>query len=295
MNAPHLPHLPHLFHHSRPADAPFESEGDVVEFQNVSLSFGENVVLRDVSFRILPGETRIVLGPAGTGKSVLLKLIDGLIRPDSGSIHVFGHPVFADGKAAPEHEMYTLRAHIGMVFQESALFDSLTVRDNVGYRLDEEKTDIEMVDARVLEALNFVELGNTMEKFPSELSGGMRRRVSIARAIVTNPSLLLYDSPTGGLDPITSSTIIQLVVKQRDLRNTTSLVVTNRMQDAFAIATHRFNAESNEMRPIPNNGMLTGIDPKTKYLVLHDGNIAYDGDTRGLIESSDPWLKEFLS
>ncbi|HZB88865.1 MAG TPA: ATP-binding cassette domain-containing protein, partial [Terracidiphilus sp.] len=197
----------------------------VLAFQGVSIAFNGPPVLRDISFTVAPTETRIVLGPAGVGKSVLLKLSNGLLRPDSGSIEIFGHDI----ACAAEQDLFHLRTRTGMVFQEGALFDSLTVRDNVGYRLMEDHVQEDEIDRRVTEALRFVELEHTLDKFPSELSGGMRRRVAIARAIVTRPELILYDSPTGGLDPITSTTIIDLVIKQRDVYKTSSLVVTHRL------------------------------------------------------------------
>jgi phospholipid/cholesterol/gamma-HCH transport system ATP-binding protein len=232
-----------------------------------------------------------VLGPAGCGKSVLMKLANGLLAPDSGSIRIFGEEI----TTMPERDMYAMRARIGMVFQESALFDSLTVEDNVAYRLHEEGVGEEEVHKRVVESLRFVELEKAIDKFPSELSGGMRRRVSIARAIITGPGLILYDSPTGGLDPITSTTIIQLVMKQRDVSQTTALLITHRLQDAFVLATHRFDSERGEMVPIPKDGPERGIDPATKFLVLNDHRVVYDGDTRGLVDSTDPWLREYLS
>ena len=187
--------------------------------------------------------------------------------------------------------MFEIRAHIGMVFQESALFDSLDVEDNVAYRLEEEHCAPAEIHDRVVEALRFVELENAIAKFPSELSGGMRRRVSIARAIISKPDLILYDSPTGGIDPITSTTIIELVIKQRDVSQTTSLLITHRIQDAFTLATHRYNTAKNEMQLIPNGG----IDPGTKFLVLNDGRIVFDGTTQELTQTTDDWLKAFIS
>jgi phospholipid/cholesterol/gamma-HCH transport system ATP-binding protein len=178
-----------------------------------------------------------------------------------------------------------------MVFQESALFDSLDVEDNVAYRLEEENVSPEECTARVEEALRFVELEHTLQKFPSELSGGMRRRVAIARAIITKPDLLLYDSPTGGLDPITSTTIIELVVKQRDFYGTTAMLVTHRLQDAFVMATHHYDAEKKSMQPIADNG----LDPNTSFLVLNDGKVVFDGTTHDLVHSDDPFLKEYLA
>jgi phospholipid/cholesterol/gamma-HCH transport system ATP-binding protein len=258
----------------------------MVEFDDVSIGFDGHQVLSNVSFSVAHGETRILLGPAGGGKSVLMKLANGLIEPDSGDIRVFGRSL----REMTEKEMFEMRAHVGMVFQESALFDSLNVEDNVAYRLEEEHVDPKEIRERVLEALRFVELEHVIDKFPSELSGGMRRRVSIARAIISRPDLILYDSPTGGLDPITSTTIIELVVKQRDVSHTTCLLITHRLQDAFTLATHRFNSQEKRMERIPDNG----IDPSTKFVVLNEGHIVFDGTTLELTHTKDPWLREYI-
>jgi phospholipid/cholesterol/gamma-HCH transport system ATP-binding protein len=259
----------------------------VLVFEDVSIGFEGKPVLENISFKVSPGDTRILLGPAGSGKSVLLKLANGLIRPDSGTITVFGEEI----NTMREEQLFQLRGRIGMVFQEGALFDSLTVRDNVAYRLIEQKVPEAEVTQRVLEALRFVELEQTVDKFPSQLSGGMRRRVAIARAIVNRPDLILYDSPTGGLDPITSTTIVELVMKQRDVYHTSSLLVTHRLQDAFTLATHTFDRDENHMVPIPNEG----LDPKTNFLMLHDGHLVFDGSTHDLVHSDDPFIKEYLS
>ncbi|WP_353062384.1 ATP-binding cassette domain-containing protein [Tunturibacter psychrotolerans] len=264
-----------------------DSQEPIVVVDDVSIIFDVKPVLQNISFTVQRGETRIILGPAGGGKSVLMKLVNGLLKPDTGSIHVFGHDV----SAMREIDLFKLRNRIGMVFQESALFDSLSVGDNVAYRLHEDHVPEEEVHGRVVEALQFVALENTIQKFPSELSGGMRRRVSIARAIITNPDLILYDSPTGGLDPITSTTIIDLVIKQRDVTQTTSLVITHRIQDAYLLARSRFNKQTEKVEQIPNNG----IDDSTKFLVLNEGKVVFDGTTEELVHSSDPWLKEYLS
>jgi len=264
-----------------------ETDTPMVEFRNVSISFDDNHVLRNISFRVKRGETRIILGPAGVGKSVLMKLANGLMLPDSGDILIFAKSLSGMTQA----EMYEMRAHVGMVFQESALFDSLNVEDNVAFRLNEERVDPTESHRRVVEALQFVELEKAIAKFPSELSGGMRRRVSIARAIINKPDLILYDSPTGGLDPITSTTIIELVVKQRDVTHTTSLLITHRLQDAFTLATHRYNPECGRMEKIPDNG----VEDKTTFLVLHEGRVVFDGTTRELVHTQDPWLREYLS
>lgn len=259
----------------------------VVVYKDVSISFDLKPVLENISFTVQRGETRIILGPAGCGKSVLMKLANGLMRPDSGSIRVFGQEV----ATMPEKELFKLRARIGMVFQESALFDSLPVEGNVAFRLHEDHVPEAEAHQRVVEALQFVELEQAIDKFPPEISGGMRRRVSIARAIISKPDLILYDSPTGGLDPITSTTIIELVVKQRDVSHTTSLLITHRLQDAFALARNRFNQTTGRMELIPDNG----IDDSTKFLVLNEGRVVFDGTTEALVHSTDPWLRDYIS
>jgi phospholipid/cholesterol/gamma-HCH transport system ATP-binding protein len=264
-----------------------ESTEPVVVFEDVSISFDEKPVLQNISFTVQHGETRIILGPAGGGKSVLMKLANGLMCPDSGSIRIFGEDIVH----MREVDLFKLRARIGMVFQESALFDSLSVEDNVAYRLHEDRVPEEEAHRRVVEALQFVELENTISKFPSELSGGMRRRVSIARAIIAKPDLILYDSPTGGLDPITSTTIVELVVKQRDVSHTTALVITHRLQDAFLLARSRFNTKTGKVEQIPDGG----IEESTKFLVLNEGKLVFDGTTEELVHTDDPWLKDYLS
>ena len=238
----------------------------VVTFKDVEIAF-DQPVLEGISFELLRGETKILLGAAGTGKTLILKLALGLMKPDAGRITVLGEEV----TGMREQDLFELRRKIGMVFQESALFDSLTVEENVAYRLIEETGRItDEIHARVLEALRFVELEHTVNLFPSELSGGMRRRVAIARAIITHPEVLLYDSPTGGLDPVTSNTIIELVVKQRDVYQTSSLLVTHRLQDAFTMASHYFDREQNKMVPLPDG---TTRDLHTNFLILRDGRI----------------------
>ncbi len=264
-----------------------EEHGPVVVFKDVCIQFDRNPVLNDISFTVERGDTLIILGPAGCGKSVLMKLANGLLKPDSGEISVFGQRI----DTMREQDLYKFRERIGMVFQESALFDSLSVEDNVAYRLHEEGMSTDEAHNKVVEALHFVDLDSAITKFPSELSGGMRRRVSIARAIVSQPDLILYDSPTGGLDPITSTTIVELVVKQRDVSHATSLLITHRLQDAFMLATHRYNEESGKMEPIPDGG----IDDTTRFLVMNDGKVVYNGNTQDLVHTEDPWLREYLS
>ncbi len=256
-------------------------------FKDVTMAFDGNTILENISFSVALGETCILLGPAGSGKSVLLKLANGLIRPQSGSICVFGEEI----TSMSEKDLFSLRRRVGMVFQESALFDSMNVEDNVAYRLNEEGVNTSESHKRVEEALNFVELGKAIDKFPSELSGGMRRRVSIARAIITQPDLILYDSPTGGLDPITSTTIVELVVKQRDVAHTTAVLITHRLQDAFTLATHRFNQETNKMELIPDGA----VDQNTRFLVLNEGHMVFQGTTLELTGSDDPWIKSYLA
>jgi phospholipid/cholesterol/gamma-HCH transport system ATP-binding protein len=271
-------------------DDVLNNDGPVVEFKDVTISFDIKPVLKNISFSVERGQTLILLGPAGCGKSVLLKLANGLLKPDSGSIRIFGKEI----TTMPEPELYQLRAHIGMVFQESALFDSIDVEDNVAYRLNEERVPEDEVHKRVQEALKFVELEQAIDKFPSELSGGMRRRVSIARAIISGPDLILYDSPTGGLDPITSTTIIQLVMKQRDVSHTTSIIVTHRLQDAFIMATHKYDEKAG-MIELPRSDGHQTTDESTKFLMLNEGGVVFHGTTHELVASTDPWIKEYLS
>jgi phospholipid/cholesterol/gamma-HCH transport system ATP-binding protein len=263
-----------------------EPKAAVVEFRNVTISFDGPPVLRDLSFSVGPLETRILLGPAGVGKSVLLKATDGLVRTDSGSIFLFGEDI----AIMKESSLFPLRARTGMVFQEGALFDSLSVRDNVAYQLIQERVPDDEIDTRVREALLFVGLEQTFSMFPGSLSGGMRRRVAIARALIRNPELLLYDSPTGGLDPVTSTTIIELIVKQRDFYKTPSIMVTHRLQDAFTMVTHRYDAEQKGMVKLPEGE----TDPNTTFMMLNEGRLIFDGSIHQLATSDDPFVKEFL-
>ena len=261
----------------------------VIVFEDVSLGFEESEVLRGISFRLGRGETKALFGVAGSGKSLILKLVLGLIRPDSGRIVVLGQ----DLSQMRELDLFELRGKIGMVFQESALFDSLTVRENVAYRLMEEHGIYdEEIDRRVREALRFVELEHTLDLDPAELSGGMRRRVAIARAVITQPELLLYDSPTGGLDPVTSNTIIELIVKQRDVNKTSALMVTHRLQDAFTMATHQYDREANRMVALaPGEHCAVPMS----FLILRDGHVIFDGDVRALVQSEDEYIREYIS
>src|SRR6201988_1763007 len=230
-----------------PTDAVLPAREAAIIFDDVHLAFGDHQLLRGVSFHLPLGETKAIFGVAGSGKSTLLKLALGLLPPDSGRITVLGNEV----TQLSEQDMFPLRSRLGMVFQESALFDSLTVRENVAYRLTEEHGIYDdEIDRRVRETLRFVELEHTLDLFPSELSGGMRRRVAIARAIISHPEVILYDSPTGGLDPVTSNTIVELIMKQRDVYKTSALLVTHRLQDAFTMASHEFDPKTNKMMAI---------------------------------------------
>jgi phospholipid/cholesterol/gamma-HCH transport system ATP-binding protein len=258
----------------------------VIQFQNVSIAFDGPPVLDNISFSVAPGETRILLGPAGVGKSVLLKLVNGLLRPDEGSIWLFGNEI----SHLPEEQLFPLRTRVGMVFQEGALFDSLTERDNVAYQLIQEQVPDDEIDQRVRDALHFVELDETFGLFPASLSGGMRRRVAIARAFIRQPELLLYDSPTGGLDPLTSTTIIELIVKERDVYHTPSLLVTHRLQDAFLLCNHCFDKEAGRMVPLPKGQ----TDPGTTFLMLEEGRLIFDGSLHELVRSKNPFVREFL-
>ncbi len=266
-----------------------QAAGKVIVFENVSIAFESKPVLNGISFCLPKGESKAIFGVAGSGKSTILKLALGLLKPDSGHIYVLGEDV----TQMSEDALFEIRRKVGIVFQESALFDSLTVRENVAFRLLEEG-DIsdDEIEKRVREALSFVELENTVDKFPAELSGGMRRRVAIARAIITQPEVLLYDSPTGGLDPVTSTTIIQLIVKQRDVYKTSSLLVTHRLQDAFIMATHYFDRKANEMRPLPPG---TRSEVPMAFLILRDGKVIFDGDAHELAQSKDEYIREYIS
>jgi phospholipid/cholesterol/gamma-HCH transport system ATP-binding protein len=258
-----------------------------VVFDDVSIGFNDQPVLDHISFQVKVGETRVLLGPAGVGKSVLLKLAIGLLRPDSGRIFLFGEDI----TTMNEDKLLTLRTRTGMVFQEGALFDSLTIRDNVGYQLMEQHLPEDQVDLRAREALRFVELEHTSAMLPESLSGGMRRRVAIARAIVNKPELLLYDSPTGGLDPVTSHTINELIVKERDVYHSAALLVTHRLLDAFTMATNRYDLAAGKMIPLPAGQ----TDPLTTFLVLHEGKVVFDGSTAELVHSKDPFIRDFIA
>jgi phospholipid/cholesterol/gamma-HCH transport system ATP-binding protein len=259
-----------------------------IEFNNVRLGFDEGEILRGVTFSAQERETVILLGETGTGKTLLLKLASGLLRPDSGSIRVLGKDI----SGIPESELLDIRREIGFVFQEGALFDSLTVGENVAYRLHEDGVDPDEIEPRVSEVLRFVELAHTFDSLPSDLSGGMRRRVSIARALVTRPPIVLYDSPTAGLDPITSQTIISLILRLRDVYGVTALLATHRLQDGFALANFHFDPQSKKVRR--DSSPESSNAAPTRFLVLRAGKIYFEGSPDELMKSQDPYLQRFL-
>jgi phospholipid/cholesterol/gamma-HCH transport system ATP-binding protein len=267
-----------------------EARQSVLRFEHVTVSFEDVTALSDVSFETVEGESRVILGAMGSGKTVLLKTALGLVKPDSGKVYAFGR----DLTGLSERALFEVRSRIGMLFQESALFDSLTIEENVAYPLVNQKA-IQCpkgdVHRRVEEALDFVELGGTLEKFPSELSGGMRRRAAIARAVVTNPPLTLYDSPTAGLDPITSHTIMALLIKARDVASTTTLVVTHRYQDGNLIANFRYNSENGRLEPARNGARR---DVRTTFMVMQEGRLVFEGDQNRLEASNDPYISKFV-
>jgi phospholipid/cholesterol/gamma-HCH transport system ATP-binding protein len=263
----------------------------IIVFDRVNLAFDEKVILRDVSFTLLTGHTKIFLGASGAGKSTILKLIVGLLKPDSGVIWVNGERV----DEMSEAQMMAVRADLGMVFQEGALFDSLTVAENVGYKLYEEtKMPLEQVRARVEEVLGFIGLAEFIDRMPSELSGGQRRRVAIARAMAAKPRILLYDEPTTGLDPITSDTVDDEIIKLRDLGNVSSIVVTHQLRDAFRIATHEAERRGREVQIVSADADKC---EEAEFIMLKDGRIHFEGHAAELrtATSKDPYLKAFLS
>ena len=269
---------------SSPAPPPDASP--VVALKDVYVAFDGPPVLKEITFTVAPTETRVLLGPAGVGKSVLLKTIIGLLRPQQGTVALFGEDI----TNMPEEKLFPLRTRTGFVFQEGALFDSLSVRDNVAFQLIQEGVPDEEIDRRVREALSFVGLSETFSLYPPSLSGGMRRRVAIARALIHQPELILYDSPTGGLDPVTSTTIIELIVKQRDVHATPSLMVTHRLQDAFTLCNHRFDVAEGHMVPLPRGQ----TDPNTTFLMLEEGRLIFDGSLEDLLHSQNSFVREFL-
>lgn len=284
-----------------------DDESVIIRFEDVTLHFGVTPALEHVSFEMRPGDSRILFGEAGSGKTTLLKVAMGLVRPDSGRVYLLGQEI----TRLKEQDLYDLRARVGILFQEGGLFDSMTIAENVAYPLLNQRvlrtaaesgpapaaktpaSPVKTVDQRVLEALTFVELGETLQKFPSELSGGMRRRVGIARAVVTAPALMLYDSPTAGLDPITANTIIALLLKERQTRNTATIMVTHRFLDGHLMAHFRYNPSSGQIE------RATGAAEEsnrvtTQFFVMREGRLVFEGSEADLESSEDPYVHKFL-
>jgi phospholipid/cholesterol/gamma-HCH transport system ATP-binding protein len=263
----------------------------ILEFRDVSLKFGDTWALRNVSLGLSPGETRIVFGAAGSGKTTLLKAVIGLVEVNTGAIKLFGQDV----TSAQEAALFPLRARAGVLFQEGGLFDSLTVGENVEYPLLNQKAGLAVADVenRVREALRFVELEHTFDRFPSELSGGMRRRVGIARAIVTEPPLVLYDSPTAGLDPITANTIMALVAKERDVRNSASIIVTYRYQDGEIMSDFRYDQEHEDLVALKDHNDAAARN-RTKFIVMKEGAVVFFGSKQEMEASQDQYVQRFV-
>jgi phospholipid/cholesterol/gamma-HCH transport system ATP-binding protein len=276
---------------STPTKEGVESE-PAITFEDVWVGFDEGDVLRGVTFQVQERETLILMGETGTGKTLTLKMAAGLLAPNSGSVIVLGNEV----SEMEEAELLAFRRKVGFVFQEGALFDSMTVGDNVAYRLREDQVAEEEIEPRVREVLRFVELENTIDQLPSELSGGMRRRVSIARALINHPPIVLYDSPTAGLDPVTSQTIITLILRLRDEYGVTALLATQRLQDGFALANFHFDPDSKRVVPNAKNGNAAAASnaAKTRFAVYKDGGIYFEGEPRELANTEDSYLKRFL-
>jgi phospholipid/cholesterol/gamma-HCH transport system ATP-binding protein len=277
-------------------------DSTILRFEDVSLHYDTTVALDHVSFDMHPGQTYVVFGAAGSGKTMLLKVAVGLVRPNSGRVWLFGDEI----THLREQDLFDMRARVGILFQEGGLFDSLTVAENVAYPLTNQRVlqhalsegssngngASRTVEDRVRESLRFVELEQTLDKFPNELSGGMRRRVGIARAVVSEPALLLYDSPTAGLDPITANTIIALILKERDLRNTATIMVTHRYQDGHLMANFRYNPNSGQVERAGGGGDVSQVS--TKFLVMNEGRLVFEGAEPELQASQDPYVRKFL-
>jgi phospholipid/cholesterol/gamma-HCH transport system ATP-binding protein len=265
--------------------------GPAITFEDVWMGFDEGQILQGVTFQVQERETLILLGETGTGKTLTLKMAAGLLPPNSGRVVVLGNEV----SGMTESELLPFRRKVGFVFQEGALFDSMSVAENVAYRLREDRVAEEEIEPRVLEVLRFVELEHTLDQLPSELSGGMRRRVSIARALINRPPIVLYDSPTAGLDPMTSQTIITLILRLRDVYGVTALLATQRVQDGFALANFHFDAETKRVVHNAQNGNAAAANAaKTRFLVYRDGGIYFEGEPGEIASSKDPYLQRFL-
>ena len=271
---------------------PTRESSTAIAFEDVHIGFEEGEILRGVSFSVRERETLVLLGETGTGKTLTLKMAAGLLRPAHGTVRVLGQEV----SQMREQELLDFRRKVGFVFQEGALFDSMTVADNVAYRLREDRVAEDEIEGRVLEVLRFVELEHTLDLLPSELSGGMRRRVSIARALINHPPIVLYDSPTAGLDPITSQTIITLILRLRDVYGVTALLATPRLQDGFGLANFHFDAQTRRVMHNAQNGSGAAEAPTagTRFLVYREGGIYFEGEPEEIANSKDPYLQRFL-
>jgi len=271
---------------------PTRESSTAIAFEDVHIGFEEGEILRGVSFSVRERETLVLLGETGTGKTLTLKMAAGLLRPAHGTVRVLGQEV----SQMREQELLDFRRKVGFVFQEGALFDSMTVADNVAYRLREDRVAEDEIEERVLEVLRFVELEHTLDLLPSELSGGMRRRVSIARALINHPPIVLYDSPTAGLDPITSQTIITLILRLRDVYGVTALLATPRLQDGFGLANFHFDAQTRRVMHNTQNGSgaAEARTAGTRFLVYREGGIYFEGEPEEIANSKDPYLQRFL-
>jgi phospholipid/cholesterol/gamma-HCH transport system ATP-binding protein len=270
--------------------------GSLLKMENIGVRFDDNVALEGISFEMGPGETRVVLGAAGSGKTTLLKAALGLIRVDTGRVYLFAQDI----TDMEERELFHIRSQVGVLFQEGGLFDSITVAENVAYPLINgpgHNVPPGEIEAKVEDALRFVELSHTLNRFPAELSGGMRRRVGIARAVVSEPPLVLYDSPTAGLDPITANTIMALIAKERDSKNTANLIVTQRYQDGQLMANFRYNLTHGQLEPVSGNGAgnHAGSNPtSTIFMVMKEGRLIFEGVQAELEASTDPYISKFV-
>jgi phospholipid/cholesterol/gamma-HCH transport system ATP-binding protein len=267
-----------------------EASAPVISFQDVRLGFDEGEVLQGFSFQVALHETKVLIGESGTGKTLTMKLAAGLLHPDSGRVLFSGQ----DLGELTEYQLLDFRRRVGFVFQEGALFDSLSVAENVAYRLREENEPEDEIDSRVKEVLTLVEMDHAIDKMPSELSGGMRRRVSIARALASRPEVVFYDSPTAGLDPVTSQTIITLLLRLRDTQGVTALLATHRLQDAFGMANFRFDAATNRVVKLTEDEMVRTHFGDLNFILLREGRAYFEGGPQEVLDSNDPYLKRFL-
>ncbi len=261
----------------------------ILEMKNVVKYYGDTAVLNGISFSVFRGETKIIIGASGSGKSTILKLIMGLDKPDAGQIFVEGEEI----SKSNERQLISVRQKIGMVFQESALFDSLSVRENVAYRLYELGVDEDEIDAKVRQSLGFVGLEEAIDKMPAELSGGMKRRVALARALIGEPEIMLYDEPTAGLDPVTSKKINELIITLRDIKSVTGVFVTHRMRDAFTLATEYASNGGRQISFHTEDNFVCIAN--TRFLMLRDGTIIFEGPDEVLRRSKDEYIKRFLA